>query len=152
MGGSDDPSNLIELTVKEHAEAHLWLWLKYGHWKDRAAWKGLSGKIGKEEIIKEKSIEGGRISGNIAVKSGQVQAMGRKYGKTNGNYQGKKNVESGHLAKVRNPSKAGKAHTGMKWINNDNIETYVKQEKLTNYLSLGYVLGRLKKKKNGDSQ
>jgi len=23
MGGSDDPSNLIELTIEEHAEAHM---------------------------------------------------------------------------------------------------------------------------------
>jgi hypothetical protein len=30
MGGTDDPSNLIELTVEEHAEAHRKLWEQYG--------------------------------------------------------------------------------------------------------------------------
>ena len=29
MGGTDDPSNLIELTVEEHAEAHKILFEKY---------------------------------------------------------------------------------------------------------------------------
>ena len=52
MGGTDDPSNLVELTVEEHAEAHRKLWEEYGNIKDYAAWKGLSGTIGKEEIVK----------------------------------------------------------------------------------------------------
>ena len=52
MGGTDDPSNLIELTVEEHAEAHKKLWEQYGNIKDYCAWKGLSGQIGKEEIIR----------------------------------------------------------------------------------------------------
>lgn len=53
MGGTDDPSNIIELTVEEHANAHFELWKKYKNWQDEIAWKALSGHIGKEEIIKE---------------------------------------------------------------------------------------------------
>lgn len=52
MGGTDDPSNLIELTVEEHAEAHRELWEQYGNIKDYCAWKGLEGTIGKEEIVR----------------------------------------------------------------------------------------------------
>ena len=52
MGGSDDPSNLIELTVEEHADAHRKLWEQYSNIKDYCAWKGLEGTIGKEEIIR----------------------------------------------------------------------------------------------------
>ena len=52
MGGTDDPSNLIELTPKQHALAHKKLYEKYGKEEDYFAWKGLSGHIGKEEIIK----------------------------------------------------------------------------------------------------
>jgi len=51
MGGSDDPSNLIELTVEEHAEAHRKLWEQYGNIKDYCAWKGLEGTIGKNQSI-----------------------------------------------------------------------------------------------------
>src|ERR1017187_8714054 len=50
MGGSDDPSNLIELTVSDHAEAHRVLFEQYGRWEDELAWKGLAGIIGNEEV------------------------------------------------------------------------------------------------------
>ena len=43
-GGTDDPSNLIELTVEEHAEAHRLLYEQYGRWEDYYAWQGLSGR------------------------------------------------------------------------------------------------------------
>ena len=51
MGGTDDPENLIELTVEEHAEAHRVLYEKNGHWEDKLAWLGLSGQIGCDEAI-----------------------------------------------------------------------------------------------------
>ena len=53
-GGTDDPSNLIKLTLEEHAEAHKILYEEHGRWQDYVAWKALSGQIGKEEIIKLK--------------------------------------------------------------------------------------------------
>lgn len=52
MGGPDTPENLVELSVEEHAEAHRKLWEEHGHIQDYCAWKGLSGQIGKEEILK----------------------------------------------------------------------------------------------------
>lgn len=52
-GGTNDPSNLVELTVEEHAEAHRLLYEKYGRWQDKLAWKSLIGCIGKEEIQSE---------------------------------------------------------------------------------------------------
>jgi len=51
-GGTDDPDNLIELTVDEHAEAHRKLYEEHGRWQDFMAWKALSGQIGKDEIRK----------------------------------------------------------------------------------------------------
>lgn len=50
MGGTDDPANLVELTVSEHAEAHKLLFEKHGQWQDEIAWKALSGQISKAEI------------------------------------------------------------------------------------------------------
>ena len=58
MGGTNDPSNIIEVTVEEHAELHRRLYEAFGHWQDRLAWQGLSGRIGKEEIIREKARQG----------------------------------------------------------------------------------------------
>ena len=49
MGGTDDPSNIVELTVEEHAEAHRKLFEQYGHWQDELAWKGLAGIVPRKE-------------------------------------------------------------------------------------------------------
>jgi hypothetical protein len=54
-GGSDDPSNLIELTVEEHAEAHKILWEKYGKIEDKIAWLGLLKIIERKDILTELS-------------------------------------------------------------------------------------------------
>ena len=59
MGGTDDPSNLVHLTVEEHAQAHQELFEKYGRWQDELAYKGLLGIIGKEQIIIERSRRAG---------------------------------------------------------------------------------------------
>jgi hypothetical protein len=53
MGGSDEPNNLVELSVEEHAEAHRILYEKFGNWQDKIAWQGLLKMIDKEEIIRE---------------------------------------------------------------------------------------------------
>jgi len=63
MGGTDDPSNLVELTVEEHAEAHRKLFEKYGKWEDEVAWKGLAGIISKKEATKIAITEGARKAG-----------------------------------------------------------------------------------------
>lgn len=43
MGGSDDPSNLIEVSIEEHAELHFDLYLTYGRYQDWVAYHMLSG-------------------------------------------------------------------------------------------------------------
>jgi len=60
MGGTDDPNNLVKLSIEEHAEAHKKLYEQYGKKEDFIAWKGLSASINKEEILFEKSRLGGR--------------------------------------------------------------------------------------------
>lgn len=54
MGGTDDPSNLVELTVEEHALAHKKLYEEHNKWEDYCAWQALSGRIGQEEILRMK--------------------------------------------------------------------------------------------------
>ena len=58
----NDKSNLIELTVPEHAEAHRLLYEKFGNEYDRIASLAISGQIGKEEIIRLVCIENGKKS------------------------------------------------------------------------------------------
>ena len=57
MGGSDDLSNLIELTIEEHAEAHRKLWEEHGHWQDELAYKGLLKLLTHDEISLQVSIK-----------------------------------------------------------------------------------------------
>lgn len=52
-GGTDDESNLIELTITEHAEAHKILYETHGRWQDRVAWLSLSGIMKDEERVYE---------------------------------------------------------------------------------------------------
>lgn len=56
MGGSDDPSNLVRLTIEEHAEAHKTLYDKYGKWEDKIAWKVLSGQMTHAEANRQTNI------------------------------------------------------------------------------------------------
>jgi hypothetical protein len=60
MGGSDDPSNLIELTPGEHAEAHRLLYEQHGHWQDYVAWQGLAQLDANFDAAKQAIIEGGK--------------------------------------------------------------------------------------------
>jgi len=53
LGGTDEPSNLIKITIEEHAEAHHILYEQLGHWQDKLAWQGLAGLIGKDELLQE---------------------------------------------------------------------------------------------------
>lgn len=82
MGGSDEPDNLIELSIEEHAKAHKELYDKHGLWEDKLAWRMLSGQISPSEA----SIE--------AKKQGQILG---------GKISGKRSVENGHLARICTP-------------------------------------------------
>jgi hypothetical protein len=52
-GGTDDPANLVELSIDEHAEAHRRLYEEFGRWQDKIAWLGLAGLITHEERLEE---------------------------------------------------------------------------------------------------
>ena len=83
MGGTNDPSNIAELTVEEHAEAHKRLYEEYGRWQDYVAWQGLSGRIGKEEIIqmKNKMAHLGKESWNKGLKGYKAGEEHYRWGK-----------------------------------------------------------------------
>ena len=66
MGGTDDPSNLVELTPEEHAEAHRKLYEEHGRWQDYVAWQGLAKLSTKEEHVKMLLREAGRKGGRMS--------------------------------------------------------------------------------------
>jgi len=87
-GGTDDPDNLVDLTIEEHAVAHKILYEKYNRWQDRVAWLSLSGIMKDEERIYEilkNSNPGGYKHTKEAKKKLSEMRMGEKnpmYGKT----------------------------------------------------------------------
>ena len=50
-GGTDDPENLVQVTVEQHAELHLAAYLTDGRMEDWLAYNGLAGIIGHEECV-----------------------------------------------------------------------------------------------------
>lgn len=66
MGGTDDPSNLVELTVEEHAEAHRKLYEEQGHWQDYVAWQGLAKLNENFDAAKEAIKFGGKKGAKIS--------------------------------------------------------------------------------------
>jgi len=144
MGGTDDPSNLVELTRAEHAAAHMKLYEQYGKKEDLGAYYLLTGQ--SDEAAKICSSLGGTVQGKINAENGhmaQIQkladvvAAGKKGGATTiargkgsfgdpierlksakkgGLTQGKRNAESGHLKRIAQlPSKRNR---GMIWVTN----------------------------------
>jgi hypothetical protein len=89
VGGSDDSSNLVKLTIEEHAEAHRILYEKYGRWQDEVAWKSLSNQISCAEATK--------ISQSLANK-GENNYFHHSKGNINPMY-GKKGELSPHFGK-----------------------------------------------------
>lgn len=76
MGGSDDPSNLIELTVEEHANAHLKLYEQYGKKEDFVAYHMLAGQsLLDPEFRKAYCSLGGKIQGTKNAESGHIQQI-----------------------------------------------------------------------------
>jgi hypothetical protein len=49
MGGTDEPENIVEITIEEHANIHKQLWEDLGHWQDEVAYRMLSGQISAYE-------------------------------------------------------------------------------------------------------
>ena len=68
QNGSNEPSNIIELTIEEHANIHKELFEKYGRWQDKLAWQGLCGMIDKKNIIRELLSMAGKKGSKISNK------------------------------------------------------------------------------------
>ena len=58
MGGTNDPENLIRLTVEEHAQTHLALWMMYQKREDYIAYLALSKQINPSEASRQAWILG----------------------------------------------------------------------------------------------
>jgi hypothetical protein len=102
MGGSDDPTNLVELTPAEHAEAHRLLYEQHGHWQDYVAWQGLAKLDANFDAAKQAIIEGGRKGGQTNIR----QRKGKKWEEIYGFER---------AAEIRAKHKGTRKNTGKTW-------------------------------------
>lgn len=144
MNGSDDPSNLVELTIKEHAEAHRKLFEEFGKIEDRLAWLALSGQLNMDEIARERqligSIRGSEIARNtpnFGIEGG-LAVRDRKLGIHD--------PDKIHLKQLGGREGIKKFHQicrESRWMNDGVTDTRAHYSKIEKYLEDGWVFGRL---------
>jgi len=66
MGGSDEPENLVEVTVTQHVMFHFCNYQLWSNEEDRIAWRAISGQIGVDEIKREVQLLGAKKGGQVA--------------------------------------------------------------------------------------
>ena len=117
-GGSNESSNIIILTVKEHALAHKKLYEKHGKWQDYLAWKNLSNKITKEETLHITYVEGGRLGGIACGKTKKLLGNKNAFGTKRTSEMNRKRSERmmGHKHSVFTKQKMRESHLGKKKI------------------------------------
>ena len=71
-GGTDDPSNLVRVTIEEHAELHLARYLEYGEKGDWIASQTLSGQMTHQEATAEARREFTRKNPHHHSRAGKV--------------------------------------------------------------------------------
>jgi HNH endonuclease len=111
MGGTDDPSNLIELSVSDHAQAHLILYEQHGKKEDLCAYYMLSGKSQDPEFKRMVCSLGGEAAHKKRVENGtdhlpylSAQLTDEeKYEicSSGGKIQGKINADNGHMRTIQ---------------------------------------------------
>lgn len=61
MGGTNDPTNLVEVTVTQHAMFHFCNYQLWGNAEDYVAYRGLSGLVNEEEFLAERQKTFGKM-------------------------------------------------------------------------------------------
>jgi hypothetical protein len=133
-GGTDNASNIIELTIEEHANAHKILFEKYGRKEDRWAWLGLSGQIGKDEILKEiaKSQKGKKKPEGFGKK---ISAFRRTFKYSEESKRKMSESKKGKIITEEHKNKISKSlmgHKSSKYQKQRTIETRQKKYLITN--------------------
>ena len=98
-GGSDDPENLVKLTIEEHAEAHKKLWEEHGMIEDLWAFQLLSNQITFKEGFQ-------KLLTKNAYDTHQKQRENKTglYDSAMQSKKGKLGAKASNLGKINNPN------------------------------------------------
>ena len=154
MGGSDESSNIVVLSIEEHAEEHRKLWSQYGKWQDYLAYCALSKQVSVAEITHLKRVLANR--GKIVLESTREKLRAANTGKRASEEtkkkmsqnNGMKNaaIAKSHSEKMKIKMRGnknglgGKSSSGMIKINNGIDEKFIHPDES---LPFGWVKGRL---------
>ena len=116
-GGSDDEDNLVKVTYKQHIFLHKVLFALYRNPQDLAAVRLMSSiKEDKKFILCSMA---GKIGGAKNRDSGWIRQLGMEYGYLNG----KANVESGQLDRIRHLANNEVQLAKVSALGRSNVET-----------------------------
>lgn len=129
-GGTDDSSNLVELSVEEHADAHRILYEQHERWQDFIAWKTLSGQMSLTEASiaawKEGCKRGGHATKPPLSKEAKENMRRSKLGEKNPMFGKQLSVERRRELSEKNKGNAnpmyGKKHT-------DEMKAYLSEQR-----------------------
>jgi HNH endonuclease len=127
MGGSNDFTNLVKVSRTCHTMFHFCNYQLWGNKEDYLAYRGLSGQISKQDIIKEKSIISGKKCAEEKIGMFSFTKEQRIFASSKGG------------------RKAGNYMSQSMWINNG---TQNKRVLNTELIPDGWVKGKVKKVKS----
>lgn len=110
-GGTNDPSNLVEVSIYQHAELHRARWESLGEYEDWLAWKALSGQIGREDIQTERSRLGGITRRGQPLGPKSMEHRAKISATLTGRKQSPATSEKKRKIMVGNQYRLGKYHT-----------------------------------------
>ena len=144
-GGTDDPSNFVELTIEQHAEEHRKLYEQHGRVQDKVAWMGLAKLaphaelmyiLHSERMLGENNPMYGKPALNRGIKRPGVggRKKGTKWSESERQIQEQIRSTPGHYDYTKDPVRCNKiseatkgrkgSAEGKTWFNNGDIETY----------------------------
>jgi hypothetical protein len=155
MGGTDDPSNLVELSVEDHAAAHMELYEKHGNQFDLIAARMLRKEITGKEARILASIAA--TTPEVLERRGRSISMAKTGAKYDENYSQVRKVACANMHKGEENPFYGKAHTEETkakialsskrrvWYNDGASEIYQDKDLP---VPNGFVRGRVFRKRN----
>ena len=108
-GGGNEPSNLIRITVEQHAQEHWELFCVHGRWEDELAWRFLSGQINTYEADQEARRQAQHARWAVP---GAREAASKRYS-GEGNPMWGKNISEDHKAAISKANSVPKPHVSI---------------------------------------
>ena len=139
--GSNDPSNLVSVSVTQHAMFHFCNWQLWQDKRDWLAWKGLMGEVEQEEIIKQLRLKGLEISNKKGSTPARVAAARKSQplavaSATSPEAKAKRKQT---FANIQHQKGEKNSQHGTMWISNGDTNKKIKKNEP---IPEGYYLGR----------